>query len=307
MSIMTACIVCMKSVLDSDDGLQCDEACQRWFHRDCVHISKIEYNQLSKDTRKKWYCGRVDCKIPQPDPIEALTTSVNALIKTISSWSDKINKIEEITDIKNGVETIKTELVNISEDISKLKPKVAQNEADLSNLKTEIKELKASQATNSKPDDLIREINQRAACKSNIIVHGLPECTTLSATAISQHDTAKIKLLISTICPALADMTFKLFRLGAAGKDKIRPVKVILKSETDVQLLLKNFNKEAVAAADDLFQEIGLTRDRTVAERRLLETLRGELEARTRDGEQDLTIKFVFGVPTITKIKSKNV
>lgn len=74
-----------------------------------VYITKSDYNYLAKDTRKKWHCTRANCVAPKRDALAELTSSVNSLLKTISSWSYKINKIELIAEVKNGIENIKTE------------------------------------------------------------------------------------------------------------------------------------------------------------------------------------------------------
>lgn len=75
-----------------------------------VNITKSDYNNLAKDTRKKWHCTRVNGVAPKPDPMAELTSNVNSLLKTISSCSYKTNKIEFIAEVKNGIENIKTEL-----------------------------------------------------------------------------------------------------------------------------------------------------------------------------------------------------
>lgn len=87
-----SCKVCMKLVLDTEDGILCDSKCNRWFHRVCVNISKADYTQLSKDNNKKWHCNRVDCMPLSEDPIVALTSSLNKLMNKIESWSDQIGK-----------------------------------------------------------------------------------------------------------------------------------------------------------------------------------------------------------------------
>lgn len=103
-----------------------------------MNITKSDYNYLAKDTRKKWHCTRVNCVAPKPDPLAELTSSVNSLLKTISSWLYKINKIELITEVKNGIENIKTELSTILEQISNLEPRVTKNKEEISKLRSDL-------------------------------------------------------------------------------------------------------------------------------------------------------------------------
>lgn len=74
-----------------------------------------------------------------------LTSSVNSLLKTISSWSYKINKIELIAEVKNGIENIKTELSTILEQISNLEPRVTKKEEVISKLRSDLDGLKVLQ------------------------------------------------------------------------------------------------------------------------------------------------------------------
>lgn len=123
----------MRKVLDTKEGLQCENVCAQWFHCDCMNISKSDCNNLAKDTRKKWHCTRVNCVAPKPNPMAELTSSVNSLLKPMLY---KIKKIELIAEVKNGIENIKTELSTILEQISNLEPRVrpTKNEEEYPNL-----------------------------------------------------------------------------------------------------------------------------------------------------------------------------
>lgn len=98
------------------------------------------------------------------------------------------------------------------------------------------------------------------------------------------------------------------FRLGRKQSGKPRPIKCILRCETEAVELLRSFN-EKKRANDELLKigaplfGVSLSRDRTLAERNYLHELRQELERRINGGEEDLTIRYITGVP---KILSKN-
>lgn len=51
--------------------------------------------------------------------------------------------------------------------------------------------------------------------------------------------------------------------------------------------------------------DVTVSRDRTPQERGFLLDLRGQLEKRTKKGEDDLTIKYVNGTPKIVKRSKK--
>lgn len=37
------CPSCVKTVFDTEEGIGCDGPCLRWFHRDCIKVTKSEY------------------------------------------------------------------------------------------------------------------------------------------------------------------------------------------------------------------------------------------------------------------------
>lgn len=54
------CLICGKSVISNQDGLQCD-GCDNLFHRKCESVSKSVYVSLAKSD-DEWYCGW--CALP---------------------------------------------------------------------------------------------------------------------------------------------------------------------------------------------------------------------------------------------------
>lgn len=65
--------------------------------------------------------------------------------------------------------------------------------------------------------------------------------------------------------------------LGSSNNN-IRTIKVIFKSEAEARPVIENFNSDIIpAAADKEVGDIGMTRDRTVAKRKLLSALRNYL------------------------------
>lgn len=42
----TSCPVCIKTVLDFEEGVGCDGVCLRWCHTECINMSKSEYQRI---------------------------------------------------------------------------------------------------------------------------------------------------------------------------------------------------------------------------------------------------------------------
>lgn len=72
------CPVCLIKVLDSVDGIGCDGGCKRWFHIECVKMSKTEYSKFANDNKKKWLCNRADCLRSGDQPMNLLSTQMSA-------------------------------------------------------------------------------------------------------------------------------------------------------------------------------------------------------------------------------------
>ncbi|KAG8308977.1 Pygopus [Homalodisca vitripennis] len=70
------CGVCLREVTERQQGIKCDDFCGRWFHRDCVKISKAEYDRLAADQSLKWECLRSDCEDENKKPINILISQM---------------------------------------------------------------------------------------------------------------------------------------------------------------------------------------------------------------------------------------
>lgn len=290
----TSCPVCVKVVLNTDDGIGCDGPCDRWFHRECVSMNKTEYQRISGNTKLKWYCTRTDCVDTSNQPLAVLTHQMTSVLAKLDNLLGKINKIEEIsrdvTDIKNEVATIRTGLID-------LEPRVDRVEDRLSSLEKQI--------TSSSPKDLettIAELNERNRRSRNIMIYNLDESTAGDINSKKKHDLDLAINLFSPLLPNLSISGVKTFRVGNKKPDHPRPLKVVLNSQSDVITILRNF-PDLAPPTDPRFTSVKLSRDRTPQETTHLRDLNTELKDRTSRGERDLTIKFINNTPQIVKSK----
>lgn len=78
----------------------------------------------------------------------------------------------------------------------------------------------------------------------------------------------------------MATTHLRLFALAHLGgsNNNIRTIKVIFKTEAEARPVIENFNRDIIpVAADKEVGDIDVTRDRTVAKRKLLGALRNYL------------------------------
>lgn len=302
---MSPCPVCLTKVLDSDDGIQCDNRCERWFHIRCINMSKTEYGKYANDNNKKWLCNRSDCVSETDQPINQLINQMSDLCNKMSHIASVLDKMK---DIPTDLADIKTDIKTLSNKFDTLEPRLSATEDRVTELENKLESL----TRNDSPEDILREINERSKCKNNLIIFGLTESTSNEAKIRKDYDTQKVSVLLHNIRTDIDLESIKVFRVGIRkkGNNSVRPLKIALKNEQEVGKVLVKFDdaaiKKRVKDLDIAFQNIFLARDKTLKERKYLSKLRDDLKRKTDAGEQNLTIKYRDGIPTIVKQVPKN-
>ncbi|KAG8239980.1 hypothetical protein J437_LFUL019330 [Ladona fulva] len=149
-------------------------------------------------------------------------------------------------------------------------------------------------------NSVVLEVNDRNRRCKDVIVFGAPE--KLEGESVT-HDSDFAKRLVNTVLPnASSNLDFRFTRLGRNATNKPRTLKLTLSSEEQVFEFLKSFDL-LKSSGNDFIRSLSSSRDRTLMERNYLQTLRSELQIRMDAGEQNLTIKYIKGIP---KIISKN-
>lgn len=310
------CAVCVKLVLDTEEGIECDGVCKRWFHRECCKISKAEYQRMSSNNNNKWYCSRTDCVDRSMLPLSLLTTQMNAVISKLDVL---LGRVEKIDAISKDIADIKSDMSMISSQVSALEPRVAGVEERVTEIAGDVRSLnlRVDQSERaiggmvglqdgSNVESLLEESNERTRRANNLIVFNIPEAKSKETAVRVRHDSERVQSLINVVCPSQADLSFKCYRLGNANKKQNRPLKLILPSPQVVIDIMKNFDKNVLKNTDPTFADVGISRDRTPREREYLNKLRDQLKVRSANGERDLTIKYINGTPKIVKQASKN-
>lgn len=176
--------------------------------------------------------------------------------------------------------------------------------AILLDLKNEVAALKAENnklVGKSSLDDIafeevVHEVAERQRRKKNIIIYGLKESTDKN-TYKEDDKLATIEILNHL----LADQDFSFInpiRLGKYVSDtnKKRPIKVTLQDEHMPHNILHLAMKLREV---DHFKMINISLDRTPRQIRLHTSCKKELETRLSQGESNLKIKYINGIPKI--------
>lgn len=217
-------------------------------------------------------------------------TSINEQLKDIKSTTNKLVQEQEI---------LKTEITNLKISNSTTAQKINTLQTDVDQLKTTSNTAIANITPNlTYCEDVLSEIQERCQRNKNLVIAGISELHSVNATSRHDHDKEEIIKTISNItvdCP----QPIKIHRLGKYNNKKSRPIKIYYASEDVPKYILRNKSK----LSD---KSIKIYPDQTPQQQSYLENLRKELQQRTENGETDLCIKYLKGVPKIIQAESKN-
>lgn len=275
-----------------------------------LHTDGSDRPQIAFRNKRKQFDVDEQSKRELAEIRNQMSEMMSYLKSVNGTQSENLNKLrEDVTSIKNHVSDIRETVDKLITEQNKIKTEIAgfvdinkQTEKRIEALERNMQQLQetTSTATTVAPllcEDIMAEINHRNQRAKNIIVIGLPEPNGNETNETEKDEADKAEVInilkmISADCPAPA----KIFRLGKQNQQRNRPVKVCFSTqETAISILRKKNNLKR--------ESIKIFSDQTPFQQAFLKTLKEELESRIASGEENLSIKYVKGVP---KIVSKN-
>lgn len=187
---------------------------------------------------------------------------------------------------------------NISVNLTELKQVIITLQAEIKDLKASFNNASAPALSPVDFERVVQELMDRNSRRSNVIVYGLKETTSMSKANQTEYDSRSITEIFSKINVEV-DGEVRVHRLGRfdpTNSNLRRPIKVCLSNESAVSLITKNSKK---LKSLENFKHISISPDRTPMQNALYRTVKSELEKRLIEGESDLIIKYVKGIPTI--------
>ncbi|KAG8316279.1 hypothetical protein J6590_055022 [Homalodisca vitripennis] len=208
-------------------------------------------------------------------------------------------KVDRLNDLPENVKLIQDDVKAIHDKFEQLEPRIERLEHRVSDIESRVD---ARLADGSGFEETLMEINDRNKRLCNVILYGIAESSQSNTESKRKHNKQQIKQLLSEVYQEANVESIKFFRIGVNKKNNSRPIKVIFPDADQARIFAKRFS-DKYANGDG---GISMSKDRTVKERNHLQKLRADLEARRNAGENDLTISYINGVPSISKLKSKN-
>lgn len=280
--------------------------------------SKNESENVSQ-RRRKQPDRQCDCESEIRELRLEFSHVTELLEKTIAKQDITLEKMQEnLTAIKNEMQEIKNitsnlvmEQNNIRSDISKLNIRISDGETKMQNIESSSiqissklsfaeeklhaleSDFKCKVAPGLMSEEIISEIQERNNRTSNIIISGLPEPHDTNTQNRHQNDMQEVMKILNILTDNPQKPT-KIFRIGKYNKDKNRHIKICFTSSDIPRLLMRNRAK--------LNSNIKIFPDQTPMQHNLFKKTKVELESRIAAGETGLTIKYIKGVPRVTKI-----
>lgn len=223
----------------------------------------------------------------------------------MDKMSENISTIKEkVDDIKITLNNLVTEQNKLKSDISEVQLKAIATDKKLEQMQSEIDKMKEnskstlpSLVTSNVYESIMTEVRERELRSKNIIIVGIQEPVSTSKDERTDMDMDKVINIIKMT--GVNCLPEKLFRLGKYNPNKNRSLKVCFKSsETAISILR--------GKTDVKYDNIKIYSDQTPQQQEFLKNLKEEFKSRSENGENNLTIKYVKGVPKIVQIPAKN-
>ena len=129
--------------------------------------------------------------------------------------------------------------------------------------------------TNEAKNQELNEENDKKACTSNIIIHGLPESVSADKDDVKKLNEEYVGELLRTLNLTMSHKS--VYRLGKPDTSKKRPIKLVMNNEVDKQNVMNNLkNLKDV----ELFRGVSVTEDYTASERNKAKNSKEEPDSR---------------------------
>lgn len=207
----------------------------------------------------------------------------------------------EFTELRTSLSTLSSQFNDLKLENSLLRDEISTLRSRVDQIDNTSKS-ESSYTQSCLLTQVLSETSDRERCAKNIIVRGLPVCDSAILADRISTDQEKLSDLFSKLNVLLPPYS-KLLRIGkiASGTS---PIKVIFNSSIDASQVLQDVQR--AKKSNLLPPHISIVRDKTKRERDLFRAAYADLERRRVEGESDLMVVHVNGIPKAAKRFSKN-
>lgn len=310
-----ACGRCNFNISPRSKVLKCG-VCKIRFHVDCLVELSLEdvafFIEASKNngSSAKWKCEACT-PAARNSPIQRAGRASLSAQPTISTpftadYNDRlIDSIRTIfreeflpllkLEIQNSIEVVNKKLNNrltaLEESHSVLESRINSIEKSLKSPEFRIQNNVST--GNSNELNIFSELEERNKRKNNLMIYNVDEFKSLTPNDRQEKELALIKSVLNPLDIDLQPIKF--FRIGTLNsKQKCRPIKMILNNNEIVRRVISKTRN----LRDN---PIKFSFDKTKNQRDEFLQAKKEMQDRRLNGEEDLIIKYVSGVPKVMK------
>lgn len=308
------CEKCDRQIKTNAPSIECCLCCS-WFHKGCTNLSKTDFDQVltqvKKSNKHNWTCPgcqdtesvlasgtSVNCQrvtnVGSKLQISSLVNKKDVQIKDVVVAVSELHNI--IIEQNNTIHQILDEMKKLHNDkddkISKLEQEIVRLHDELNDMRNtnKINNATTNHLNTLNPETLYGEIQDRAARSKNIMVYNIKECASQIRQERIDFDVAQVSEVLNNI--NVEPGIFRAIRIGRPHNTRPRPLKITFPDASKVTSCLKN--KRKLVNSD-----VRITADQTPMQREHIKTLHKELSERSKNGESNLTIKYIHGVAQI--------
>lgn len=301
----TNCGACNQVISKKQYSILCTN-CDKWFHIKCVELSVSQVKNLNKELKKpdgdRWECPSCLRESTRSSQASRKSLSVSYMGSCTVPTVSKPVTLEDIMAKLNNMEMLYQEVMfkhnQQIEVIESLKIEIANLNAKVNALETQLADVSswpsprigraAGETSIGMADrDIMNEVFERQKRMNNIMIFNFERSNDGS-------DSVQISELLSEICGQPMNIS-KSEVIGKPNKNGFRAIRVHLCNPTDVSLILK-YKAKAISS-----KKVYIEPDMTPKQRDELNMVRNEYERRKQNGEDNIRIKFVNGIPTIVQ------
>lgn len=272
---------------------------------DLRELSRLEMQQITIRNKRKQPDDDFSTKFDrfQTEMMSILSTMAQTQTNNLNKISEDVSLIrDQITQIKTTTDQLVAEQQKFKQELKNITTFKNDTQQKLESLSADVDTLKTTAATTSTPapacEDFMAEIYDRIQREKNIVISGVNEIDSHVPEQRRTHDKMEVSKIINQVVSNCAE-PIKIIRLGKYSNNKSRPLKVCFSTSDIAKSILRN---KANLKADG----IKIFSDITPNQKTLLQNLREQLKRRIAEGEKNLTIKYVKGIPMITELSTKN-
>lgn len=143
---------------------------------------------------------------------------------------------------------------------------------------------------------IINEFIEREKRSKNIVLFNIEDKPINEENKNNNIDTKKVKDILKLLDIDIDIGAAKIRRLGKIEENKRRPIKITLSSKEDSLKAVRQKKK-----LRDLEEKVFVSLDLTPMQRDYYKKIKGELDERKNNGEEDIFIKYMNNIPMIAK------